>query len=176
MMDTTSIVLEQVTLEQFRLLEKFWGDNRIARKDQIYARVQNPITAEYYEDLFRDLLRTPGVDRLSLLHKSQWLRCFTKNGFDPERVREMARIARADGRKINFLEVSLYKKGHRLAPPVIEFSEHEGRIVGYKVRVPGNQRELFTIRADGTFDYVNGVWVPNNYAAQVLQTASAKAL
>lgn len=171
-MDTKSIVLEQVTLEQFRLLEKFWGDKRTARPDQIYARVRNPITAEYYDELFRDLLQTPRADRLSLLHRSQWLRCFTKNKFDPERIREMARIARADTRKINFLELSFYKKGHRLAPPVIEFSEHEGMIVGYKVRVPGNQKELFTIRADGTFDYINGVWVPDDYA----QVLPAKAL
>ncbi len=160
-MDTKSIVLEQVTLEQYRQFERCWGDNRKARPKEIYARVRNPIMAEYYEDLFLQLIRIPRADRIALLTGSDWIKYFTKRGVDHTKLREMARLARQNDFKINFLEFGLYPKGKRLAPPVIEFTEHDGMIVGYKVRVPGNQKDSFTIRANGEFDYINGLWVPN---------------
>lgn len=157
-MDTRSIVLEEITVQEFQEREKVWGDNRRIN-DQVLSSVQNPIKSLTYERLILELAETPGVRQLCVREGLYWIRVLQAQM--QARAKELAKIAGQDRFKKNYLNVVIGPPKEDLRNcSSIEFAEKDAEIVGYKVRVQRAAEQYFTINARENWWFNNGLWVP----------------
>lgn len=178
-------------LETFRKLEARWGKRRRAHSDAVYSRVENPVTEEITKDpvedyirLFHRLLDHDLIYELSVKNPEgkTWtkLKVYPEDFGDfPRFIREseddistMADIASKDKRKDFYLEVKFCGRnylGEAVWPEaVIEFREHDGKIIGYQVSVPERLSNTFDVRMERKTAYAfnHGMWVPEEYMHQ----------
>jgi hypothetical protein len=135
--------LEPITLREYRNIETQWRDDKQIPEIDLCARLLNPIIAKTYEELFSRLVEFPYANRIHLRQGPKWRR-FSVRGITPVIQRQLANIASNDVKKRNYLELLLgngEKRGR------IEFAEHKSKepvIVGYKIHVLRDARDLFT--------------------------------
>ncbi|MEM4240212.1 MAG: hypothetical protein QXM31_01570 [Candidatus Woesearchaeota archaeon] len=161
-MDTKSICLEEVSVEEFQRLENFWGDRRKINPGSVHSRLRNPIMADNYVQLLFMLKEMAYADQICVrASPAFWMKRYIKLGIRDAELRQMADFAAKDMIRRNYLELKLKDPASRdERRAILEFTEHEGMIVSYKARVPYMQRNLFTIKASRPFAFNNAIWVP----------------
>ncbi|MEM4254581.1 MAG: hypothetical protein QXR48_04330 [Candidatus Woesearchaeota archaeon] len=161
-MDTRSICLEEVSVKEFQKLEDFWGDRRKINQSSVHSRLRNPLIADNYVELLYMLKSLDYADQICVrAGRWSWVKRYVRMGISDDELKWMARLASEDLIKRNYLELKLKDPAsidERRA--IIEFTDHEGKIVSYKARVPYPQRHLFTVKASRPFAFNNAIWVP----------------
>ena len=159
-MDTTQIILEEVPLVEFTKMQQFWRKSTRLYQDDIYSRIRNPITETNYERLLFSLLDHPEADLLCVHNRGKWEKRHNYDLTDPE-IRELAKIASTDSRKRNFLEMKFNRKNGWFKTATLEFIEYQGMIISYDIVLGSVVQEYFTIKAEHSFQYNNGLWIPD---------------
>ena len=160
-MYTTDIRLEEVTVEEFAEMERFWNKHIIKRDNFIYARIHNPIKDKNYEKLLERLLESQLHIVFSVNDRGRWTNT-VGDGITKSKIRTLAGIAEHDSRKRNYLEVKMRSFPKAYSPQsIIEFVEYQREIVGHYMAVTHYQRDYFTIQDSGK-DWLSmlGLWVP----------------
>ena len=161
-MDTKSICLEEVSIEEFQKLEDFWGDRRKINPSSVHSRLRNPIMAKDYPELLSMLIKMDYAHQICVREDAHsWAKGLVSTGISDDALEWMAKLAAQDKIKRNYLELKLKDPAvidWRCA--ILEFTEYEGKIISYKARVPYLHRNLFTIRASRPFAFNNSIWKP----------------
>ncbi len=161
-MNTKSICLEEVSVEEFQKLEDFWGDRRKIRPDSVHSRLRNPLMADTYIDLFHAMREMDYAHQICVRKNTyEWVKRLVGMGISDDELKRMAKLAAQDKVKRNYLELKLRDPAVMdLRCAILEFTEMDGGIVSYKARVPYMHRHLFTINSGRAFAFNNAVWVP----------------
>lgn len=160
---TKDFILEEVTLEEFEKMERFWSKHIKKPDRERYARVVNPIHDTEYERLLRRMMVHPLDVEVYVHDHGQWRKTYKRRCTETV-IQDFARIAAADQRHRNYLEVKLCEEWNQQDwwnKAVLEFVEYRGRIIGYDVIVPRLLQSQFTLRfPDEPTGKVHGLWVP----------------
>lgn len=174
-MYTKSITVQEVPMKTFIQMEKIWGTKRRKHTDRVYSRIVNPLRKEIGDDdiesvyyqFIDNLLDHEYALRLCVNDHGDWIKPYVDEITQSEEIRDLARIAAHDGRKLLYLEMR-YQKENRDSEfvAVIEFMELDNVIVSSQVRVPNHLSDLFDIRLIKEREYYKfneGLWVPEYY-------------
>ena len=163
----TGFILEQVTSQEFMRLHDDWGDDRKFRHSNGYFTLKNPITGVWPEEVLEQVARLPHVIDVSVrIPGSRTWRHFSQNSLDDrDVVYDIAHMLCEDPFKRNYFEVIL------CAPDVgqddaavLEFTERDGIIAGYKLRIPYQNYKIFEVQNAQLYAKINALAVPNSQA------------
>jgi hypothetical protein len=176
-MYTKSIVLEEITNQEYLERESFWKNRRRMDPFTVYCCITNPLVEEGYAKLMHRLLDHPYANELCVnLNGKMWVKRYANIITVPE-VAMMADIAARNPQKKNFLEIK-FQMGKGKAPrAVIGFTEHEGKLAGYEIFLHYSLSSLFDMRVRRGYRYAAGLWVPPEYcsgAEDLLTTSSGR--
>lgn len=163
-MYTKDIVLEEVTLREFEQMERFWRKNIVKPGRERYARILNPLQDLNYERLLsRAIIHSLNVE-ICVNDHGKWRKSY-KRACNQKVLQRFARIAAADERHRNYLEVKLLAEEGLAAnwwnKAVIGFVGYQGKIIGYDMVVPPVLQSQFTWRfSSEPAVKVYGLWVP----------------
>ncbi len=182
-MDIKSPVITETTSADFSQRLKYWKRNRLnINEDMLLARIDNPLAvplisdnpADDYFKLLKQLVALPYADELCVRSPDRWIKEYTRR-ITKNQLEYMAESSAKDQAKINYLEIKLqkpeiaeYLRGTTIIDrPVIEFVEYcsgnEKSIVGYRMLLPVEYKELFTIASSSPVDnfaLIHGMWIP----------------
>ncbi|MBS3125103.1 hypothetical protein J4211_02520 [Candidatus Woesearchaeota archaeon] len=163
--DTRSIVLEEISKPEFRRREKLWEDNRFVDTWDVCSRIANPVVeTDGYAHLLYVLGKTPNARRICVREEDCW-RKFFPHELELDVCESLAETLQNDKFKRNFLDVVFGVSPNWTDWAIMEFGELAGEIIGYKLRVPIASSNQFSMNARG-FNYNFGIWVPELFAGQ----------
>ncbi len=159
--------LERLEKKEFYEVDKRVWRKRINRyKSDMYCIVENPIEAGDYRELIDILLEYDSFFRLWVRSNEGWMKAYREQ-LTPDVVTRMVKIAEENIWKKNYFDAKFTCSPDCDKSGVIGFTEYGGRIVGYDVSLPYEQRSLVTIEGPGRereFGYIHGLWLPKDQA------------
>ena len=161
---TQQVRLEEITKEEFRTIEPFWGNYaNIPFLDETYARIFNPVVEKSYEDLIQKFCAHPLALRLNVRGGKHWYH-IPKRGISPEIASNIAQLAYNDKLQTNHFEMKFqsYQQDAYGAQQraLISFARKGNSIIGYKVRVHRKNRGLFDCRIESPFPFISAIYRP----------------
>ena len=160
-MDLKDIVLEEVPLATFEEMEQVWNTSRRKKSGDVYSRIENPIRESDYEKLINDLLNLPCAGNVSVRYSDKrWFKIIQKNK-GSKLINIGAQLAEIYPDKTYFLEFK-FDNFPNPGRGYIEFREHEGEVVGYKLSISKSLESLFTVKSEQTdYRFNQAIWVPD---------------
>lgn len=140
-MNLKQIIFEQTSLKYYKQLEEYWGDNRVKKDRENYARIIQTITDDDPEHLLRTFFSLPISGTINVRHPDNiWLKFPLCDG-EPTNLGAVCEFIMNDPGSKNFLEVVFLYRGHGY----IEFAKQEKTLYAYKFSINKRQHKLFSL-------------------------------
>ena len=165
-MDLNSIVLEEITQEQFQNISFFWNKDIRMRNDDTYSQIVKPIIYEDYKQLIHEFVDAEYADEIAVfIDPKWWIKQYVRRITDKE-IEKMAEIAKKDPHKRNYLELKFTEDSYlKLDRLELSFTECNEKIIGYDINIPFSMIGLFNTvpvhNPKNHYRYNKALWLPS---------------
>lgn len=142
-MNLKDIVLKQAPLEEFVQMHSTWYHSPSIIHQVNPARITQTITFPDYHSMLMQFLGDARADRVSVNKKGKWLKFYARRLLARE-IQEIARIAGADSKKQEHIELYFKERPYDQAFVKLKFADIADQLVCYYLFFPSNLADWYT--------------------------------
>lgn len=155
------MILEEITLEEFTVLEQPWARHTPQDRTKTYASFSNPLMAETYGELVKRFKDHPFGRRLNVRDGKCWHHV-PREEITPDLRYRIESIASGDNLQMNHFEM-LFRSPYDSTvkdEATIKFGRKGNLIIGYKTYFHRSHSLLFNCQLVYPQLFVEGIWDP----------------
>jgi hypothetical protein len=163
-MNLEAIELEQIGIDEFQRLCKYWGYKELVTTKHT-ARVLTPLRFDSYDFLITEFSYDSRARRVNSNHNGKWLH-YKRRDITREDITHIAQIAKVDRFKKDHLELEFIPNSNDTRSNIIlRFAEIGGEIISHSLTFSANCRHEFSWKSFPSLEdgRIMGLWVPESY-------------